>query len=227
MKTLKNKPRAAGIIIILGMMAGIFSIAPAVDSSNYLTEASANTTQVITSAVFQFLLFLAYLGFAIILFPLLKRYNYTLALGFLSFRMVAGAILIMGTVVLLAILGLSHQYVNNPTPDMMMFQAFGNVLKTTRDYINHVFMVLALGAANLMLYMLFLRARLLPWWLSQWGLWGTLLSMFASFLLLFEVLEVISAEYLVLNLPIALLELVLGFWLIAKGFDKPDGKFVD
>jgi len=218
MDILKNKPRLAGLLIIIGMIAGIISIAPAVDSPKYLTEATANSNQVITGALFQFILFLTYIGFAILLYPLLKQYNGQLAVGFLSFRIVAGVILIIGTIVLLSILALSQEFVKTTSENISVFEAFGNMLKITRDYINHVFMVFALGLGNIMLYMLFLKGKLVPKWLPVWGILGTLLSIVASMLLLFKVVDVITPQYLILNIPIALFELTLGFWLILKGF---------
>lgn len=218
MNVLKNTTKLAGLLIVLGMVAGILSIASAVDSPNYLTEAAANATQVSTAALFQFILCLTYLGFAILLYPMVKKHNERLALGFLSFRIIAGVILIIGTVILLSILAVSQEFVKNTSENQMAFEAFGNVLKTTRDYINHIFMVFTIGAGNLMLYVLFLKAKLIPKWLSVWGIAGTLLSVLASLLLLFELVDVITVGYLVLNGPTALFEIILGFWLIFKGF---------
>lgn len=93
----------------------------------------------------------------------------------------------------------------------MLFEVFGNVLKITRDYINHVFMVFALGIGNLMLYVLFFKSSLIPKWLSIWGVIGTVLSIGASVLLLFGTIEVITIKYLALNAPTGFFEIVLGF----------------
>lgn len=226
MNVLQNTTKLAGLLIILGMAAGILSIASAVDSPNYLTEATANATQVSTAALFQFVLCLTYLGFAILLYPIVKKYNERLALGFLGFRIIAGVILIIGTILLLSIFVLSQEFTKTTSVNQWAFEAFGNVLKITRDYINHIFMVFTIAAGNLMLYVLFLKAKLIPNWLSLWGILGTILSIVASVLLLFGIVEVITVEYLALNAPTGLFELVLGFWLIIKGFKKviPKGK---
>jgi hypothetical protein len=76
----------AGILIIIGMVAGILSVVPSVESSDYLTEVSANKNQVLTGAFFQFTLFPIYIGFALILYPMIRKYNESLAIGFVSFR---------------------------------------------------------------------------------------------------------------------------------------------
>jgi uncharacterized protein DUF4386 len=217
MNLLKNNVKLAGYLIIIGIVVGILSIASAVDSPNYLTEATANAAKVSIAALFQFILCLTYIGFAILLYPIVQEYNKRLALGFLSFRIIAGVVLIIGTVILLSILVVSQEFIKNPPENQWIFEAFGNVLKTTRDYSNHIFMVFTLGTANLMLYILFFKTRLIPKWLSVWGILGTVLSIVASVLLLFNLVEVITMEYLTLNVPSGIFELVLGFWLIAKG----------
>lgn len=222
MNPLKSKVKLAGLLIILGMVAGILSISPAIDSPAYLTGAAAGSNRVIISALFQFVLFITYLGFVLLLYPVLKRYNKSLALGFLSFRITAGVILILGIVILLSILALSQEFVKSPSENSMVFEALGNVLKITRDYINHVFMVLTLGMGNLMLYTLLFKAKLIPGWISVWGISGTVLSVLASVLLLFKIVDVITPEYLVLNVPTALFEIVFGFWLIFKGLNLRD-----
>jgi len=213
----KRNTKWAGLLNIIGMVAGILSIASSVDSPKYLTEAAANNMQVTIAALFQFILSLTYVGFAILLYLIVKKYNQVLALGFLSFRIMAGVVLIVGTIMLLSILVLSQEFVKNTLENQIVLEAFGNVLKMTRDYINHIFMVFTIGIANIMLYTLFLKKRLIPKWLSVWGISGTILSIAASMLLLFNIVDVITVEYLVLNAPTGFFELVLGFWLILKG----------
>ena len=65
----------AGILIILGMLAGMLSIVPSVESPDYLTKVSAYQNQVLIGALFQFTLVPIYLGFALLLYPILYKYN--------------------------------------------------------------------------------------------------------------------------------------------------------
>lgn len=220
MDVLKRKVKWAGLLIIFGLVAGILSIASSVDSPKYLTEAAVNTMQVSIAALFQFFLALLYVCFAILLYPIVKKYNQGLALGFLSFRIIAGVVLIVGTIVLLSILVLSQEFVKSTLENQAALEVIGIVLKTTRDYINHFFMVFTLGIANLLLYILFLKTKLIPKWLSVWGILGVVLSIVASMLLLYNIVDVITIVYIVLNTPTGLFEIVLGFWLIFKSFNN-------
>lgn len=224
MDLVKSKTRLAGFLFFVGMLAGIFSVSPAIDSTEFLTKAAANPNQVIIAAIFQFVMSLAYVGIAILLYPIIKKFGDSLSIGFLSLRIIAAALVIVGAILLLSILVLSQEFVQNPSQNILALEALGNVLKTTRDYINHVFMILVLCTGNFMFYILLLKSKLIPRWLSVWGLFGNFLSVIASVLILFQVVEIITPEYLALNVPTAIQELILGIWLIVKGFDKRLGE---
>lgn len=220
MSSVKNKGRFAGILILVGMLAGIFSVAPAVDSVNYLTEAAANANQVIIGACCQFVMALTYVGFAILLYPTIKRFGSSLSTGFLSMRIIAATLVIVGTILLPSILSLSQHYTASSPSNAPAFETVGDILKSTRDQINHVFMILILCIGNFMLYILLLKSKLIPRWLSVWGFVGNVFSAFSSVLVLFQVVEIITMEYLFLNVLTAVQELVLAVWLIGKGIDE-------
>ncbi len=220
MNPVRLNTRIAGIFIIAGLIAGIFSVAPVVDSTEFLSEAAKNPNQVIIGAFFQFIMAMAYLGFALFLYPILKNKNQGLALGFLSFRIIASTLIITGTIILLSILALSQEYLRNLPQESTNFEALGSLLKSVRDLINHVFMILVLCIGNMLFYILMIKSKLIPLWLSICGGIGALLSILASLLVLIGSMEIITSGYIILNIPTALLELVLAFWLIIKGFDK-------
>ncbi len=220
MHSIKRKIKFVGFLFIAAMAAGIFSVAPAIDSTNYLTEAAANSNQVIIGAICQFMMALIYLAIAILLYPIVKKFGKSLAIGFLSLRIMTATLVIFGTILLMSILALSQEFIKHSPQDTLSFEVLGNVLKITRDYINHVFMILVLCTGNFMLYILLIKSKLIPKWLSIWGLLGTLLSALASILILFQVVEIITPEYLILNVPTAIAELILGIWLITKGMNE-------
>jgi hypothetical protein len=81
--------------------------------------------------------------------------------------------------------------------------------------------VLAFYVGASMYYYLFYRARLVPRWLSGWGLAGTTLGAIAGLLVLFRVTGYMSTPQVALNLPIGVNEIVLAIWLLVRGFDSP------
>jgi len=214
----RKRTVSAGALYFVGTIAGILSIVPAVDASDYLLKASAHANQVLFGALFQFIMTTAYLCFVITLYPILRKYNEGLALGFLSFRIIAAVLNIIGIISLLMLLSLCQEFVRAGTPDSPYFQTLGELLRSGRDFVNHVAMILATSIAGLMLYFLLYQTKLIPRWLALWGLLGTIFTIFASFLIMFHILDIITAIYLVLNLPLIILEMVLAIWFIAKGF---------
>lgn len=217
---LDKSARMAGFFILIGMVAGIFSVAPSIDTTQYLTEAVRHPNQVIGASVFQALMSLCYIAVAMLLYPIAAKYGKVLAIGFLSLRVVAVCLSIVGTILLLCLLGLSESFAQSDPKDFSSLESLGAVLKLARDSVNHVFMVLMLCIGNTMLYTLLIKNKLIPSWLSLWGIAGALLSVIASFLVLFRVLDVITSEYIAMNVPTAVFELVFGFWLILKGIPK-------
>ena len=75
MNPYRKRTVIAGVLYIVGIVAGILSISTAIDAPDYLLKASANTNQVLLSALFQFIWTIAYIGFAVTLFPILKQYR--------------------------------------------------------------------------------------------------------------------------------------------------------
>jgi len=220
MDSVRRNTIIAGVFIIAGMMAGMFSVVSVVDAANYLSRTAEHANQVLLGAVFQFIMSIAYAGFALSLYPIIKHRNQGLALGFLSFRIIASILVIIGTIILVSILTLSREYMRLLPRDPSNFEALGSLLKTARDLINHVFMILVLCIGNVLFYILLIRSRLIPLWLSLWGIMGTVLSAIASILVFFGALEIITSEYIILNIPTALLDLILALWLIIKGIDR-------
>jgi hypothetical protein len=209
----------AGWLYIIGMAAGILSIAYAVDAPDYLVKASANANQVMLAAFFHLLMAPAYIGIAISLYPLLRQYNPYLAFGFAGFRIIAAVFIIIGVVFLLLILTLSQEFVAAGAPGSSYFHTLGGLLQAGRDLVNHVGTILAVSLGGVMYYSMLYQTKLVPRWLSVWGLVGTILTIVATLLVMFRLIGIITTSYIVLNSPMAVQEMVLAIWLIVKGFN--------
>jgi hypothetical protein len=69
-------------------------------------------------------------------------------------------------------------------------------------------------------YIIFYRTKLVPRWLSGWGIVAAIFTMFSALLTMYGLIAPFSTAQVILNLPILPQELVLAVWLIVKGF-KP------
>ena len=209
----------AGVLIIMGTIAGMLSVVPVIEEADYLVRISAHEDQVIGGAFFQFMMIPAYVGFALCLYPVLRKSNKTLSLGFVGFRLITGMFHFVGVILLPLFLVLSQEFIRAGAPDTSYFHTLGELLRSGRDLVNHVAVIVSLSLGDVLLFLILYQSKFIPRWLSLWGFLGSGMAMFASFLILFRLTEVITPLYLAMNVPLALHSLVLAVWLIAKGFD--------
>lgn len=215
----RRTSKLAGILFLIGTLAGLLSIAPAIDSSDYLTRVFEDSDQVIIAAIFQFIMAISYIGFAIVVFSLAPQENKNLSIGFLVFRLLAGAFNILGVVIILLLVTLSKEFNDTGTLDMSHYESLGSLLKSGRDIINHVVMILLHSIGGLILYYLLYKTKIVPRWLSLCGLSSTIITILATMLLMFDVIGIITIVYIVLSLPLAFFEIVFAIWLVVKGFN--------
>lgn len=218
MSTEKKIARLAGALFIIGTAAGLLSIAPAVDAPDYLTGIAENSRKVLAAAFFQFVMAAAYLGFAMSLYPILRKHNEGIAFGFVGFRFMAGVFNVVGVIGILLLLTLSQDYIKSGISDSSYYQLVGGLLRAGRDFVNHVAMVLAQSVGGMLYYYIFYQAKLVPRWLSGWGMVGAAMAIAASFFVMFRFIEIITPIYIALNLPVAVQEMTLAIWLLVRGF---------
>jgi hypothetical protein len=111
-------------------------------------------------------------------------------------------------------LTLSQEFVKAGASDASYFQILGELLLAVRYWAYNVLWPIMLGLGGLIFYYLFYKSKLIPRWLSVWGLVGALLFPVA-WLSLFG--STISGPFL---LPLVVNEMVLAVWLIVKGFNS-------
>jgi hypothetical protein len=201
----------ATVIIIIG---GLFS--QSIYESDYLTAVSANENQVIFGAILEIIAAAAVVGIPIAMFPILKKYNEGLALGYVGTRIFEGLTIFLNTIVLLSILALSQQYVNTASFGDSYFQPSGAFLLALRERIS-VLVDFPFPPGVVIFNYLLYRTKLIPRWLAALGLIGGAL-LFATAPLRMFGFNPEPMEFL--YLPIAAQEMILAVWLIVKGFSS-------
>lgn len=217
----KKISRLAGILIVLGIVVGVLSIVPSVDGEDYLKEVYANRSQVLIGACFQFLLVPIYIGFSLLIYQVVRDFSSALSIGFVGFRFVAATFQIIGMIQLPIFILLSQKYITDVSSNLIFYETAGEMLKLFRDLTNHLGVMCATGLGNLILHYIFFKGNYVPVWLSLWGMAGNTLLIVSAFLLLFQFVEVVSAAYAILTMPLVLQEVVLAVWLIVKGLRLP------
>jgi Domain of unknown function (DUF4386) len=215
---------SAGVLFIIADLVAFLSfpfLAP-VHDANYLVSISANEGLVATGALLLFIGGAAAIGIAISLYPVLKKYDEGLSLGSVGFRTVEGVFYFIGVTCVLLLITLSQQFVNAGAPDTSYFQTFGALLASGYRWAMNVVSLLAFSIGCLLYYLVFYRTKLVPRWLSGWGIVAALLTMVSALLAMLGLIAPASVQQGILNFPILLQELALAVWLIFKGFSMPE-----
>jgi hypothetical protein len=145
------------------------------------------------------------------MYPVLRQSSHVLALESVVFRAIEAVCYALGVICLLTVAVPQTQ-----PPQRTSWQPESAALLGLRDHAVLIGVVgFCIGA--LAYYLVFYRSQLVPRWLAGWGVLGSLLMLTACALALFADKPVTG--YTALILPIAVQELVLAGWLLARGFD--------
>jgi hypothetical protein len=180
----------------------------------YLADISAKETQVLIGMFLELIWALAVVGIPIVLYPILKKEDETLALGFFSFRLIEGIITLVGTIALLTLLTLSQEFVQAGSPADSHYQTFGDLLLAVREWSFIIGPGLAFALSALILNYVLYQSKLIPRWLSGWGLLGAILC-FPGYTFQF-----MNIDLDILFIFIAVQEMAFAVWLIIKGFNE-------
>jgi len=222
-----NKNRKAsilvGVLFIITTGAAIISglfLLPIIEDPDYLTMVSANENQVMLGALFYFIMAAGCASITLPMYSILKKQNEGLALGAVGFRLIEGAIFMVGVICVFSLVPLSQAFVQAGAPVASHFQITGKLLIAGYT-ISHAVVpgVFAFSIGALMYYYIFYQSKLIPRWLSVWGFVGITLGIANGLLDMFGGIpnETIS---MLLDLPIFANEMVLAVWLIVKGFNS-------
>ena len=199
-----------GVLYIIGTVVMVLSLVVTdgvLAGSAYLAQVAAQPNQLAIGAL---LVLLA--GFALAMVPVVfwrigKRFDETLAMGYIVFRGGQEMVMYIATALgWLLLIALSTQPDSGPIAGLVR-----TVEAVAWDQL--VAIPFALGA--LMFYVLLYQSRLVPRWLSVWGLVGAALYIVPPLGSMF------GLSLGVLLAPLALQEMVMAVWLIATGFNAP------
>ena len=185
-----------------------------------LTLVPGHETQLLWAGLGDFTNALACVGSAVALYPVVKRQNQALALGFVTTRLLEAAIIMTGVCALLAVLTLQQQTSGATGAEAASATFVGQGLVAVRDW-SFLFGPGFMATFNaLMLGTLLYKARLVPRIIPTVGLIGAPLLLAANLATYFGHNEQTSTVTMLATLPVAFWELGVGFYLTVKGF-KP------
>ena len=205
------------LITFLASIPAIFVLDPVLSDPNYVVGPGADT-RVLFGGLLDFVNALACIGTAVVLFPVVRRQNETLALGFVTSRLLEAAIICIGVVSLFAVVTLRQDLAGAPGTDEAALVTVGAALVAVRDWTFLLGPGVMAAINALLLGTLIYRSGLVPRAIPLMGLIGAPLLLSAQLGIVFGVNDEVSLWSAVALAPIFLWELSLGVWLVVKGF---------
>jgi hypothetical protein len=207
--------RLTGVLFIIATVANLLGAAvrPGLTGTDYLGRLSAEPDRVAAGSLLLLIAAFACAGIAVAMYPVLKRTATGLALGSVVFRTLEAVMSAVAIVSLLSLSTLGRASVS--AGRSVTLGTVGGLLLSLREHAATVG-VFAFCLGAFLYYAAFFRSRLIPRWLSGWGIAAIGLLAAAGVLALFAGRPV--TDYVPMALPILLQEMVLAVWLIVKGF---------
>ncbi|MFD3401204.1 DUF4386 domain-containing protein [Kribbella sp. NPDC058693] len=216
----RGHARAAGIFYLVTFAASfpaLFLIGPVLHDHNYILGAGQDS-RVLFGCLLDFVNALAGIGSAVALFPVMKRYKESLALGFVTSRTIEAAVIMIGVVSLVAVVNLRQDLAG--TADPTALGIVGQALVEVRNW-SFLFGAGTMPAISaILLGTLMYRSRRVPRFMPIMGLVGAPLLLTANILTVLGHNEQLSVGSAVATLPVALWELSIGLYMTFKGL-KP------
>jgi hypothetical protein len=159
-------------------------------------------------------------GISIMIFPVLKKFNLTTAITYVSFRTIECVFLIVGAVVSLFLITLSRNYISSGTLDVSYFQTISSSAISVR-YLAYQIAMVILGLGSMMVCHLLFQSKLIPRWLSVWGFIGYALLFASALLDILGIVDTIHGIGMMMYIPGGVFELIIfPLWLMIKGFNS-------
>jgi len=212
---------AAGVLFLVTHVTSVGALVlygPVLNSPDYVVGAGADA-RVLVGALLEVILAIAIVGTAVALFPVVKRENEGIALGYVGLRTLEAATIVVGVCSLLAVVTLRQQHAGSAGTDTTSLVTVGTALVAIHDWTFLVGPNFVLGTNTVLLALLLYRSRLVPRFIPILGVIGGPLVFVVALGVLFGLYKQVSPIGAIAAVPAFAWELSLALWLIVKGFN--------
>jgi hypothetical protein len=212
--------RVTGVLFLITYITSIPAFfvfyVPVLDDPRYIVGAGADTS-VSFGAFLELLLIIANIGTAVVLFPILRRQNEVLALGYVTARIIECVFIALGILSLLTVVTLRQEAAGADTGSLV---AAGQSLVALHGwtFVLGPGFVVGLGNGLILGYLMY-RSGLVPRGMAVLGLIGGPLIIASGAAVVLGVIEAGSVWQSIATIPEFFWELSLGIWLIVRGFN--------
>ena len=189
------------------------------DPAAYMVGSSTDTG-IVLGALLEVILMVANIGIAVVLYPVVKRQNEILALGYVTARVLESAAILVGIFSVMSVVTLRQAFAGAAGADAASLVTAGRLLVAVHDWtfqLGPAFLGV-LGTGLLLGYVMY-TSGLVPRGMALLGLIGGPLVMASGVAVLLGLIAAGSAGQSIATLPEFVWEVSLGIWLIVKGFN--------
>jgi hypothetical protein len=218
MASTRGTARIAGacyLITHVTSVAALVLYAPVLNQPGYVIGGGADT-RVLVGGWLEVVLTLAIVGTAVALYPVTRRHNQGLAIGYVGLRTLEAAVIATGIVSLLAVVTLRQQ----AGADAATLAGVGKGLVAVHNWTFLLGPNFVCAADTFVLAWLMWRSRLIPRFIAGLGLVGGPLLFVSATAVLFGAFKQVSLPGSIAPLPVFAWELGLALFLIFKGFKE-------
>jgi hypothetical protein len=212
--------RVTGVLFLItyitSIPAQLVLYVPVLTDPNYIVGSGADTS-VRLGAFLEVILIISGIGTAVVVWPVLKRVNEILALGFVTARVMECVFIAVGLLSVLTVVTLRQEAAG---ADAGWLLTVGQSLVALHDWTFLLGPGFVVGIGNgLILGYLMYTSKLVPRGMAVLGLIGGPVLCAAGIAILFGVFEAGSVWQIIATIPEFFWELSLGIWLTVRGFN--------
>ena len=210
---------AAGVFFLISdvvSVAAVLLYGSVLTSAGYIVG-SGSDTRVLLGASLEVIVAFSLVGTAVALYPVVRRQNEGVALGYVGLRTLEAGIIAIGVVPLLAVVTLRQAGIAGTDPATLT--TVGRALVSMHNWTILIGPDFTSGLNTVLLAYLLYRSGLVPRWIPVLGLVGGPLVFATAIAVLFGVIGQITPLAISTALPELVWELSLATYLIVKGFN--------
>ncbi|TFG83267.1 MAG: DUF4386 domain-containing protein [Spirochaetales bacterium] len=222
MDSQRNNARFAGILLLMGWSgAFIFPFISVLNGADFPENIAGSGNALAWGALIQMFMAFSCSGIAVFFYPALKKQSPALALWAVLIRAVEAALILAAAAMLLVLMGLGRQYAQAVPEELAALRSLGILLRSAYGLLGSAPGTLAFCLGAFIYNYLFFRARLIPRWISAWGIIGACVSIASGVLTILGGSS--SSVDFIVDLSFGFQEIALALYLIIKGFREPVG----
>lgn len=218
MSSTRTSAVIAGIFFIVAAVAAVVALllyGPLLNDADFVVAGSGADAGIYAGALCELILAASCIGTAVTLFPIVKRQNEAIALGYVAGRTVEAVVILVGVISVLAVVTLRQHPPSGTTAEGLI--AVARALVAVHDWTFLIGPGFVIGVNTSLLAYLMYTSRLVPRLIPILGLVGGPLIFVSSTAILFGLYPQVSTPGGLAAIPVTLWELSLAVWMIVRG----------